>query len=86
MLGYYENNEATNEVINEEGYLLTGDLGYIDNDGYLYIKGRMGLVHSDEQVIAVVYPNYEALKEDYSNQINSNDFIRSIVKKTMDAE
>jgi long-chain acyl-CoA synthetase len=40
MLGYFENEEATKEVITEDGYLLTGDLGFIDKDGYLYIKGR----------------------------------------------
>jgi long-chain acyl-CoA synthetase len=40
MLGYFENEEATKEVINEDGYLLTGDLGYRDEDGYIYIKGR----------------------------------------------
>ena len=40
MLGYFENEEATKEVIDEDGYLLTGDLGYRDKDGYVYIKGR----------------------------------------------
>ena len=40
MLGYFENEEATKEVITEDGYLLTGDLGYRDELGFLYIKGR----------------------------------------------
>jgi len=40
MLGYYENEEATKEVITEDGWLLTGDLGYIDDQGFIYIKGR----------------------------------------------
>jgi len=40
MLGYFENEEATNEVITEDGWLLTGDLGCIDDDGYIYIRGR----------------------------------------------
>jgi len=40
MLGYYENEEATKEVITEDGYLLTGDLGYRDEKGYIFIKGR----------------------------------------------
>jgi long-chain acyl-CoA synthetase len=40
MLGYFENQEATKEVITEDGWLLTGDLGCRDEDGYVYIKGR----------------------------------------------
>jgi long-chain acyl-CoA synthetase len=40
MLGYFENEEATKEVITEDGWLLTGDLGCRDEDGYVYIKGR----------------------------------------------
>ena len=39
MLGYYENEEATKKAL-ENGWLHTGDYGYIDEDGFVYITGR----------------------------------------------
>lgn len=39
MMGYYENEEATSKVL-KDGWFYTGDLGYIDNDGFLFLTGR----------------------------------------------
>lgn len=39
MLGYYEMPEETNQVL-KDGWFYTGDLGYIDKDGYIFITGR----------------------------------------------
>ena len=40
MLGYYKNPEATSQIIDANGWLHTGDLGTIDDEGYVTVRGR----------------------------------------------
>jgi len=41
MQGYYNNPEATRRVLSPDGWLRTGDLGFLDAEGYLYVSGRL---------------------------------------------
>lgn len=68
MLGYYKNEKATKETFTEDGWLKTGDLGTIDSDNYIYIKGRnknMILGPSGQNI----YP------EDIEERLNGSPYI-----------
>jgi long-chain acyl-CoA synthetase len=119
MIGYYENPQATAEMFTGDGYLKTGDLGYRNELGYIFINGRKkNLIvssggkniypeeieaHFDnsrvtgeilvlgrrdpvsgEAIFAVVYPNYELLKEDYPEKAADSGFVYGLVKKEIE--
>lgn len=68
MLGYYKNPEATAEMIDKEGWMHTGDLGYIDKVGNIFIKGRsksLLLGPSGKNI----YP------EEIESMINNQDYV-----------
>ena len=46
FMGYLNNEEKTKEAIDDEGWLHSGDIGRIDDDGFLYVTGRIkGNIH-----------------------------------------
>jgi len=75
MKGYYKDPERTNEVLSPDGWFRTGDLGVLDKDGYLYIKGRMNSM--------IVGPSGENIyPEEIESIINKSDFVlESLVYK-----
>ncbi len=111
MVGYYKNEEATSDVFTEDGWLKTGDLGTLDSDNYIFIRGRsksmiLGangqniypeeieaklnnlpfvmeslVVESNGKLIALVYPDYEAV-----DSIGiSVDLLPSVMKENKDS-
>lgn len=50
--GYFKNDELTKEAIDSEGFFKSGDIGHIDNDGYLYIADRKKnvILHPNEWI------------------------------------
>ena len=80
MLGYYKNQEATDEVIDSEGWLHTGDLGVMDAEGNVTIKGRsknMLLGPSGQNI----YP------EEIEDKLNNMPYVNeSIVIQALDGQ
>ncbi len=68
MLGYYKNEKATKEIIDEKGWMHTGDLGVIDKDGNIYIKGR-------SKVMILGPPGKNIFPEEIEAVINNMDYI-----------
>ncbi|MCP4137221.1 MAG: AMP-binding protein, partial [bacterium] len=70
MKGYYKKPELTKAVIDEEGWLHTGDIGKIDEDGYLFITGRIKniIVNKGGKNIFPEDPETALLKSEYISQ------------------
>ncbi len=68
MMGYYKNQEATRDVLSEDGWLRTGDLGLMDKEGNLFIKGR-----SKNMILGAsgqnIYP------EEIEDKLNSMEYV-----------
>ena len=80
MVGYYKNEAATREAFTKDGWFRTGDLGAIDKDGWIYIKGRLKNM--------IVGPSGENIyPEDIEEVLNSNRFVaESVVTEDSDGK
>lgn len=111
MLGYYKNQEATDAVMQADGWMRTGDLGIIDEDGFLFIRGRSKtmilsgngqniypeeiedklnnldyvaeslIVSSQGKLLALIYPNWDAIDDDEINHAKIDSLMRENIKK-----
>jgi long-chain acyl-CoA synthetase len=111
MLGYYKNEEATLSSFTDDGWLKTGDLGIIDTEKFVFIRGRLKnmllgssgqniypeeieakisnlpyvgecvVVDRNGKLIALIYPDAEALKADNINDSNIQNIMEQNRKK-----
>jgi len=68
MLGYYRNKQKTDEVFHN-GWFMTGDLGFIDNDGFLHISGR-------KKNVIIAKNGKNVFPEEIEDLLNRSPFIQ----------
>jgi len=71
MLGYYKNEMLTNEVI-ENGWIKTGDLGYVDPDGFLHISGR-------KKNVIIAKDGHNVFPEEIEDILNRSPYILEVL-------
>ncbi len=77
MLGYYKNEAATNEVM-RDGWFYTGDIGFLDRDGFLHINGR-------KKNVIVARNGENVFPEELENKVSKIPFVlESVIYGTKD--
>lgn len=76
MMGYYKMPEETAEAL-EDGWLKTGDLGYIDEDNFVYITGR-------KKNLIILANGENVSPEEIENQIYKADLVKEIIVRDKD--
>ncbi|MBO5209707.1 MAG: AMP-binding protein [Lachnospiraceae bacterium] len=76
MMGYYKMPEETAETL-EDGWLKTGDLGYIDEDNFVYITGR-------KKNLIILANGENVSPEEIENQICKEDLVKEIIVREKD--
>ncbi len=79
LSGYYKNPEATADAFTEDGWYRTGDLGYIDEDGFIFIKGRLKNM--------IVGPSGENIyPEEIESVLNTNAYVSESIVTEQDGQ
>lgn len=73
MMGYYNNPEETAKVL-RDGWLYTGDLGYLDDDGYLYLTGR-------KKNLIILSGGENVSPEELEGLVSANEAVKEVVVK-----
>jgi len=76
MPGYYRNEKETRKVLTDDGWLRTGDSGYFDKDGYIYICGRI-------KNLIVTPAGKNVYPEEIESLLSSSPYILEALVKTM---
>ncbi|MGA9767693.1 MAG: AMP-binding protein [Blastocatellia bacterium] len=84
MKGYYKRRDLTDEVIDDEGWFHTGDLGHLDQDGFLYVTGRIknlivlgsGMKVNPEEVEAIISASPEIKEVCVLGRLSSDGILR----------
>lgn len=78
MMGYYENKEAT-EAVMKDGWFYTGDMGFIDSDGFIHITGR-------KKNVIVTKNGKNVYPEEIETLLNRSDYIKESLVYGMDGK
>lgn len=74
MKGYYKNERATKESIDDDGFYHTGDIGYYDQNGFIYVKGRIKEIirYKGFQVNGNFYLSFSVFKTTFFRFLRKN--------------